>query len=145
MASKFHQGYFNPKNPAKYVGDLDKIRFMSSWELNFFKFLDGNPNVLRWASECIAIPYIKPTDGKVHKYYPDIWIEYRNRDGEIRQEILEIKPKNQITLGKRPSQYEQLTWAVNCSKWKAAQAFCESKGIKFRLLTENELFSNGKS
>lgn len=144
MASKFNQGYYGPKNPQKYVGDLDKIRYMSSWELNFFKFLDGNPHVLRWSSENISIPYLKPTDGRIHKYYPDIWIEYCNRDGEIIQEILEIKPKSQVTLGKRPSQYEQLTWAVNCAKWQAAQAFCESKGIKFRILTENEIFSGGK-
>jgi hypothetical protein len=144
MASKFNQGYYAAKNVEKYVGDLDKIRYMSSWELNFFKFLDGNPNVLRWSSENIAIPYMKPTDGRIHKYYPDIWIEYRNRDGEILQEILEIKPKSQVTLGKRPSQYEQLQWAVNVSKWKAAQAFCQAKGIKFRILTEDELFSKGK-
>jgi hypothetical protein len=70
-----NQGYFKPRHPEKYVGDVNKIRFMSSWELQADKFLDDNPNVLRWSSEEIVIPYVKPTDGKVHRYYPDYWVE----------------------------------------------------------------------
>lgn len=143
--SKFNQGYFTPQHPEKYVGaDVTKIRYMSSWELKFNQFLDNNQNVLRWASESIAIPYLKPTDGRVHKYYPDYWIEYRNRDGEIIQEIIEIKPANQIQLGRKPSTYQQLTHAVNMAKWQSCQKFCESKGIAFRILSEKELFSGGR-
>lgn len=139
--SKFNQGYYVPQHPEKYVGaDVTKIRYMSSWELKFNQFLDNNPNILRWASESIAIPYLKPTDNRVHKYYPDYWIEYRTREGEILQEIIEIKPANQVKLNKRPSTYQQLTYAVNLAKWASCQKFCESKGIGFRLLTEKELF-----
>lgn len=141
MATKFSQGWFTPKNIHKYVGDVTKIRYMSSWELNFDKFLDGNPNILRWSSECIGIPYIKPTDQKVHTYYPDYWIEYKDKNGNIVQEILEIKPKSQVTLGKRPSKYAQLTWAVNMAKWESCKRFCESKGIGFKILTEEQLFN----
>lgn len=141
---KFHQGYFHPKNPQKYVGDLDKIRYMSSWELSFNKFLDGNPNVLRWSSECIAIPYLKPTDGRIHKYYPDYWIEYRTAQGEIIQEILEVKPKKQVQLGRNPSVYEKLTYAINTAKWASCKKFCDGKGIGFRILTEEDLFKSGK-
>jgi hypothetical protein len=33
-----NQGYFKPRHPEKYVGDVNKIRFMSSWELQADKF-----------------------------------------------------------------------------------------------------------
>lgn len=142
--TKFRQGYYTPQNPDKYVGDIAKIRYMSSWELSFNKFLDGNPNILRWASECIAIPYIKPTDGKMHRYYPDYWIEYRNQQGNIIQEIVEIKPANQVKLGKKQTAWQQVTYAINVAKWKSCQQFCDSRGIVFRILTETELFNMGK-
>ena len=81
MAGKrFEQGQYIPRNPHKYVGDIDKIRYMSSYELETHKFFDNNERVLRWSSEEIAIPYLKPTDGRVHKYYPDYWVEYVNID-----------------------------------------------------------------
>jgi hypothetical protein len=100
-----NQGYFKPRHPEKYVGDVNKIRFMSSWELQADKFLDDNPNVLRWSSEEIVIPYVKPTDGKVHRYYPDYWVEYRNKHGDVVSEIWEVKPETQTkppkTRGKK--------------------------------------------
>jgi hypothetical protein len=146
MASRFKQGYFQPRNPEKYVGDVTKIRFMSSWELSFQRFLDGNPNILRWSSECIAIPYMKPTDGKIHRYYPDFWIEYINKDGEVLQEVLEIKPKSQAggkSVG-RMSLYEKAQYAINLAKWESCKRFCDQRGITFRILTEQELFNQGK-
>lgn len=146
MASRFKQGYFQPRNPEKYVGDVTKIRFMSSWELSFQRFLDGNPNIIRWSSECIAIPYLKPTDGKIHRYYPDFWIEYINKDGEVLQEVLEIKPKSQAggkAVG-RMSLYEKAQYAINLAKWESCKRFCDQRGITFRILTEQELFNQGK-
>lgn len=140
---KFRQGLFTPRNPEKYVGDAAKIRYMSSWELSFDKFLDGNPNILRWSSECVAIPYIKPTDGKIHRYYPDYWIEYINKDGEVIQELVEIKPNSQARPGKKMSTYEKVQYAINLAKWESCVNFCNQRGIGFRVLTEKELFNNG--
>lgn len=150
MALKgFKQGYYTAKHPDKYLGDVNKIRYMSSWELSFNKFLDNNPNVIGWASEEIAIPYVKPTStrkNKIHKYYPDYYVKYKDKHGNIIQEIIEIKPNNQIQAPKRRGKnkktqlYEQLTWVVNCAKWKAAQQFCNKYGIRFRIVTEKELF-----
>ena len=140
------QGLFTPKNPEKYNGDPNNIRYMSSWELSFDKFLDANPNVVRWSSEEIAIPYIKPTDGRVHRYYPDYWVEYKDKDGNIIHEIIEVKPDKQTrsptTVGKNKKTqiYEQVTWAVNVAKWEACQQFCNKYNIKFRLLTEKQMF-----
>ena len=80
------------------------------------QFLDTNPSIYRWSSEEIAIPYIKPTDGKTHRYFPDYWIEYIDNNKNIIQELIEIKPAAQT---KRPSgkgkynQYQQITYAIN--------------------------------
>jgi hypothetical protein len=143
MTKNFQQGYYQPKNPHKYVGDTSKIRYMSSYELETHAFFDNNDRVLRWASEEIAIPYLKPTDGKLHKYYPDYWVEYVNRNGEIIHEIIEVKPASQTRIPRANTKhrlYEQLTFAVNTAKWQAAQAFCEAKGWKFRIITEKSIF-----
>jgi len=143
MASRFKQGIYVPKNPEKYVGDINKIRYMSSWELQTHSFFDNNTRVLRWASEEIAIPYMKPTDRRIHKYYPDYWVEYVNSNGEIIQEIIEVKPAAQTRAPRTNSKhrlYEQLTFAVNNAKWEAAMAFCKQRNIKFRIVTENSIF-----
>ena len=146
--SFFRKGYYTPRNPDKYIGDLRKKRivYRSSWELDFCHFLDRNTRVLRWGSEEIAIPYVKPTDKRVHHYYPDFWMEYVTADGEVIQELIEIKPSSQVQrpspVGKKPKQqlYEQLTYAINIAKWEAAKQFCDKYGMKFRIITENTQF-----
>lgn len=143
MASRYKQGYFTPKNPAKYMGDPLKIVYRSSWELSMNNFLDNNTRVVKWGSEIIAIPYIKPTDNKLHKYYPDYYVEYVNTDGEIMKEIIEVKPLQQTKMPKSNHKhrlYEQLTFAINSAKWAACQAWCTKQGIKFRIVTEQSLF-----
>jgi len=143
MAKKWRQGFYEVRNPDKYVGDLKKVIFRSSWELSMNQFLDNNPNILRWSSEEFYIPYIKPTDGKPHRYFPDYWVEYKNRDGEIVQEVLEVKPSNQVypNQKKRQTNYDRVTYAINVSKWKAATEFCNKRGVKFRILTEKQIFT----
>ena len=110
------------------------------------KFLDTNPNILRWSSEEIKIPYIKPTDGKSHFYYPDYWVEYKNREGRIVRELVEVKPSAQAkpptTRGKKRSTiiHEQTAYAVNMAKWAAALKWCQDRGMTFRVITEKGLF-----
>lgn len=143
MTTTFKQGYFIPKNPDKYVGGVDKIRYLSSWEYELDKFFDGNPNVLQWSSEPVAIPYIKPTDKRVHKYYPDYWVKYRTADGTIVQEILECKPLAQTKQPRGTGKYklyEQITYAINVAKWQACQSWCDVHGMKFRIITERSIF-----
>lgn len=142
----YKQGWFRPLNPGKYKGNAERIRYMSSWELHTHRFLDGNPSVLEWSSEEIPIPYLKPTDKKVHKYYPDYWVKYRNRKGQIVEEIWEVKPaketKPATRRGKSKKQQllEGITYAINVAKWKAAEAYCRKYGYKFRLMTESQIF-----
>ncbi len=142
--ANYRQGYFVPQHPEKYIGDVTKIRYMSSWEHNFDLFLDNNPNILQWASEEIAIPYIKPTDGKVHKYYVDYYVKYKTKDGDIRTELVEIKPHNQTKVSRsrnpRTKLYEDLTYIVNQAKWEYAKKFAEERGWVFRVVTEKQLF-----
>lgn len=147
MGTGHRQGWFPLKNPDKYIGnDPTKIRYMSSWEFQMSKFLDNNPNILRWSSESIAIPYIKPTDNRVHRYYPDYWVEYKNKAGDIVHEIIEVKPESQtkppVRRGKRKKTQvtEQLMYAINIAKWSACQQFCDKYDIKFRLVTEKQIF-----
>lgn len=144
---KHQQGYYKPRHPEKYIGDIKKIRFMSSWELNVHKFLDNNPNILAWSSETIAIPYIKPTDGQIHKYYVDYFVRYNSRAGEVVQELWEVKPKRETQppkLGKRKKRstilHEQITYAINQAKWQSAALFAKKCGLKFRILTEEQIF-----
>ncbi len=141
--STWKQGFYQLRNPNKYVGDCNKVVYRSSLELSMNRFLDNNHKILRWSSEEIYIPYIKPTDGKVHRYFPDYWVEYENRNGQIVQEILEVKPSNQVhpSEKKRLTEYDKITYAINISKWKAATEFCNKRGIKFRLLTEKQMFT----
>lgn len=125
------------------MGDPTKIRYMSSWELETHQFFDGNEKVVRWSSEEIAIPYIKPTDGRIHKYYPDYYVEYINNAGQLIKEIIEVKPLSQTKAPRsnhKHKLYEQLTFAVNVAKWEAAQSFCRQRGIKFRIITEKSIF-----
>jgi len=144
----WRQGWYKPRHPEKYKGDLTKIRYMSSWELHTHKFLDNNPNILEWNSEEIAIPYLKPTDRykRVRLYYPDYWVKYRNTSGKVIEEVWEVKPAKEISqptrVGKSHKQQlmEAVTWAINVAKWKAAQAYCRKHGYAFRLMTEDQIF-----
>lgn len=144
MARKYKQGKYVVVNPSKYIGDPDKVTFRSSWELRVHKFLDLNPNVLRWSSEEIAIPYVHPVTHDVRRYFPDYWCEYKNAAGQIIQEVIEVKPLEQTKLSRSKNLNQRLSEnivvAVNMCKWKSAIAYCDARGIKFRVVTENQIF-----
>ena len=57
---------------------------------------DENPNVTKWASEELAIPYMSPVDRKKHKYYPDFIVEMKNKEGVVETLMIEVKPKNKL-------------------------------------------------
>lgn len=141
--SNWSQGTYTVINPSKYVGN-GSPRFRSSWEHSFMTFLDTNENILQWVSESIRIPYRHPLTGKMTNYVPDFLITYRTKNNTMRAELIEIKPKGQsaITEGMKPK--ERAIVAINYAKWSAAQAWCKNQGITFRILTEDDLFRNGK-
>lgn len=141
---RFAQGKFTLKNPDKYVGNKTPT-YRSSWEFAFMKFCDEHPSVNKWASEAIRIPYRNPLSGKQTIYVPDFFIAYSDAKGKQRVELIEVKPENQTIkekLGR--SKHNQAHWIVNQAKWEAANAYCKQKGIKFRIVTEQDIFHTGK-
>lgn len=143
--AKFAQGEFIPKNKEKYVGKHTP-RYRSGWELTFMTFCDNNKNVLYWASEAIVVPYRNPFTGQPKNYIPDFFVVYENKRGQKIAEIVEIKPKKQSLIeSKAASAKDKMIVAINHAKWQAAMAYCKQHGYTFRVITENELFYNGRS
>ena len=134
------KGLYKPLHPEKYLGDVNKIRFLSSWELRFMNFCDSNPNIIQWGSEEFQIKYFNPVKNKVCNYIPDFIVKYKDKNGLILTEVIEIKPHCQTVIGKKPSTYDKVQLVINHAKWTAAKAFCDQHNVKFRVLTEQELF-----
>jgi len=142
--AKFAQGRYNLKYPDKYLGRKTPL-YRSSWEFAFMKFCDENPSVSKWASESVRIPYRDPLTGKFTIYVPDFLIQYTDRNGKGRVELIEVKPENQALkerIGR--DRGRQAQYVRNLAKWEAARAWSKQKGIYFRVITENDIFHNGK-
>lgn len=137
------KGRFIPKNTVKYLGDPSKIIFRSSWELKLFQWLDRTPAVLQWASEEFSIPYLSPFDNRVHQYFPDALVIYKDKFGNLKKEIIEIKPYKETILTPKASERDKLALILNQAKWKAAAHFAEIQGMEFKVLTERSLFPQG--
>lgn len=142
--SKFARGKFTVTNTEKYVGNSSPT-YRSSWEWNFMNFCDKDPRILKWASEAVKIPYKDPFTGRQTIYVPDFFIQYADKKGVMQVELIEIKPQSQTLLEKAgKNRNNQLQWAKNQVKWRAAQSWCSKQGIKFRVLNEQDLFYNGR-
>ena len=138
------RGKYTIRNPEKYAGTRTPI-YRSSWEWAFMQFCDNNPSVIGWASEAVRIPYKNPLTGKTTTYVPDFFVQYQETKGKKRSEVIEIKPSNQSTMeGAGKSKNRQLAVVQNMAKWEAATAWCKQKGLRFRVVTENDLFHQGK-
>ena len=142
---KYAQGLYEVKNINKYVGK-SKPKYRSGWELTFMIVCDTNDKIISWASESMAIPYRHPVTGKQHKYIPDFFIVYQDKLGKVKAEIIEIKPKKQsIIESKVASAKDRMTVAINHAKWQSANAYAKSQGVLFRVITEDDLFYNGRA
>jgi len=119
-------------------------KYRSGWELAFMRFCDSNDSIVSWASESLAIPYRNPLTGKQSRYIPDFLIQYKNRHNKVITELIEIKPKKQSIIESKASNKEKAVVAVNYAKWAAAQAWCKRSGITFRVITEDDIFHQGK-
>jgi len=140
---KFSQGSYKLKNPEKYIG-LGTPRYRSSWEISVMRMCDENPAIQQWASESIKIPYRDPLTGKQTVYVPDFLVVYVDKNQKKHAELWEVKPKNQAVLesvGK--DKYRQANYIKNMAKWEVATQFCKKAGLKFRVITEEELFHMG--
>lgn len=139
------KGKFTPKNPQKYIGNHEPI-YRSGWELTFMTFCDSNNQVLYWASEALKIPYKHPLTGKSTIYIPDFFVVYQNKFGKKVAEVVEIKPKKQSLIESRvASAKDRAIVAINHAKWGAAMGYCKQQGFGFRVITEDQLFFNGRN
>lgn len=138
-SSRFLQGDYMVFNHDKYVGKK-RPRYRSGWEHAFMRFCDNNPNVIKWASECVQIPYRDPFSGRQRNYVPDFFVLYKTKNNKIRAEIVEIKPKKQSIVESKQRNAEREVVANNHAKWTAAQQWCKQQGLIFRVVTEEDIF-----
>ena len=140
-----YKGKYQPSNPKKYKGDPTNIIYRSLWERKFMRYCDLNENVLEWQSEEFCIPYRSPIDNRVHRYFPDFFIKYRDSNGKIMSSLIEVKPLRQTTPPPKPKRQthgyirEAYEYARNQAKWEAAKEWCLDRGYEFRVFTEKEL------
>ncbi len=154
------KGKYTVRFPEKYIGLKPPI-YRSSWELKFFDALDNNPNVLKWGSECLEIPYYNVVKRSQSIYLPDIFCTLRQTSGEMKQFLVEIKPFKmcarpnnpkppKIVTAKTLAKYEKAkkrhesdlaTYLVNAYKWEAAMAWCNRHRVTFIQATEQNVAS----
>ncbi len=140
-----HASHYHVKNPSKYKGDLNNIVSRSSWERRFMVWADNSPSVIEWGSEEIVLPYINKVDGKFHRYFIDFFCKIRDKEGNVKKYLIEIKPEKFTKPPTQPKNknkrymQEVIQYITNESKWEAAKAFCDERGMKFLVLTERHL------
>jgi hypothetical protein len=141
------RGLFAPLHPEKYDGDLSNITYRSKIELRMMKYLDDHPSIVKWSSEETVIPYLKPTTGRIHRYYVDMKVTRRLKDGTERTALVEIKWSTSVAPPKLPKSSKKTRrylkectdYAINSAKWDAAKKYCEAKGWDWFIVTEKSL------
>jgi len=128
-----------------YNESSGSIEYKSSLELNAFRYADFNKHIVRFSVEPFNIKYLKPSDGLLHRYYVDMFLEFEGGH----KFIVEIKSFNETILPKKSKKFTQKrernynksmqTYAINTAKWDAARKFAELNNMQFIILTEKEL------
>ena len=156
-----YKSKFAPKNPAKYCGpNIGNIITRSTWEKAVCKAFDKNPNVVRWSSECVVVPYFDTLKMKNRRYFVDFYVEFA--DGK--KIMIEVKPhKETVAPPKFNKKMEELagvlnesskayyhpivqkkyraiiTFRCNRDKWSSAIKYAEKKDCEFQIWTEHTL------
>ena len=84
---------------------------------------------------------MNPLTGRNTIYVPDFFIVYNSKKQDKVAELIEVKPNNQAKrkdLGKNAQ--NQAAYVVNRAKWEAANKWAKGKGIRFRVITESDMF-----
>lgn len=158
MFKNVKRGWYRVVNPAKVIPPVDKhmnsfrlnegsieLEYKSSLELIAIRYADFNKHIIRYAIEPFAIKYIKPTDGKYHRYYIDLVLEFASGD----KFLVEVKSSGETKPPRKPKKktekalinYQKAlqTYYVNKAKWEAAEEFAKNNGFRFIILTEEQL------
>ena len=109
------------------------------------RFFDLNPNILSWGSESVIIPYQNPLTGRVSRYFVDFNVTMRDKSGELKKYLIEVKPyaqtippvqKNRKT---KSLMRQQAEYVKNQAKWQAAMQWSQKHDQTFVILTEKQL------
>ena len=102
------------------------------------------------SSDATVNIYLLPTDGKVHRYFPDFYIKVKRADNKIRKMIIEVKPEKYTKPPKKPKKETKsfikdvYEWGRNQAKWKHAREYCRDRNMDFLILTEKHLMPQYK-
>ena len=70
---------------------------------------------------------------------------YQDQQGRKIAELIEIKPKKQTIIEEKVTNArDRAAVVLNYAKWQAATAWCKQHGISFRVVTEDQIFHNGR-
>ena len=145
---KSYKGRYRPKNKNKYKVNPANVIYRSLWERRFMVYCDTNPAILEWGSEELIIPYKSPLDSKIHRYFPDFYIKYKDKEGKLRKLIVEVKPKKYTVAPTKKPKRKTMKWQnevreylKNTAKWEAAKQWSGKRGMEFTILTEDVLGS----
>jgi len=141
--SSAKKGIFVPKHPEKWL--QDKIIYRSGLERKWFNYFDKSPSVISIASEKIVVPYFDKVKNKIRNYYVDLIIKYKDKNGDIKIKLIEIKTSSEKYKPKIPKRKtnnyksSMLTYITNQCKWEAATEFSKKHGWEFIVLSEKDL------
>lgn len=141
-----YSGKYKVKHRSKYKGDPDNVIYRSKWEMYCFEWCDNNSEIKQWGSEEVVIPYRWDVDNRMHRYFMDLKITFKNG----KTILVEIKPDKET----RPPQHkgnpktkryisEATTYVKNMNKWSAAQQYALDRGWEFQIWTEKHLEAMG--
>lgn len=67
---------------------------------------------------------------------------YVDRAQTKHAEVIEVKPHKEIAMENARSVRDRAAVALNMAKWAAAQEFCKQYGMRFRVVTESDIYQN---
>jgi hypothetical protein len=132
--SSKYSGKYVCKNPSKYKGNANNIVYRSGLEYNYFTIFDTSDKIKSWQSEEVAIPYINMLDNKIHRYFPDLIVEFTNGN----KFLIELKPKSELDKPKKDGK-KMLRYIENTCKWNQAEKWAKENDMHFLVLTEQDL------
>jgi hypothetical protein len=159
QSNKYKQGIFYPKNKDKVVKLNAKggLFYRSGLEHKMMIYFDNNEKIINWGAEHLRIPYQKTEwvsesqeyKTTEHTYYPDFYYELKREDGTVSKVVAEVKPMSETTepkMSQNPTakqmknfEYALKMYNKNLSKWNYMIEYCNRKGFKFIIITEETL------
>ena len=81
---------------------------------------------------------------KASDYFLPFLIVYVDANKRQHTGLIEIKPSTETTMESARSYRDKLMVAINMAKWAAADAWARANNMRFRVVTEHDIFKNLK-